>query len=876
MDLSTQLRTALAGRYDLEREIGVGGMAVVYLARDLKHDRRIALKVLRPELGAVLGAERFLSEIKVTANLQHPNLLPLFDSGEVDGRLFYVMPYVEGESLRKRLDRERQLPIEAALHIATSVASALDYAHRQGVIHRDLKPENILLHDGEPLVADFGIALAVSNAGGDRVTQTGLSLGTPQYMSPEQATGDRGVDGRSDIYSLAAVTYEMLAGEPPHIGNSSQAIIARVLTERPRPVRVTRPSVPEHVDHALAKALEKLPADRFASARELADALTGRTPVGPVLVDGGRTVTPSSASTSRRDKATRVALVAITMVSLATVSGVLVAREPEPPEVRFDIPLLSADAPHQIAISADGSLVAFVSGQAGGGHPILWVRALNDTDPRPLPGTELARWAFSAPDGRHIGYFDGSTLEKVDVRGGAPQTVSDLSGQVFWGGSWNADGVILFSAGGELYTVSDAGGTPTALALDPQPADARFPVFLPDGRGFLFLAWSSSPSERAIYAGSLDGGAPVRVTDAEAKPVYVEPGYLLFRRGATLFAQRFDPDRFSVSGDPVAVAEDVLYNDAFGANSYAASLNGVLIFRSGTDDVGARELQWLGRDGRVLGTAGEPGPFGQIRLSPDQGQVAIRTGGSTGEGAGDVWTLDLATNIRSRLTFDAAFDEDPVWLPDSDAIAYVSNRTGMYDIYSKVLGASTDRTLLESPESKATEDVSRDGRFLLYRLNGTRLMALPLTGDPRPIALSDSIFGRQEGRFSPDGRTISYGSTESGSWEVHVASFPAFDNRRQVSSGGGVQARWRADGRELFYLTTGGAVMSVAVRDGAVPVFDAPKLLFQSPLANPSSGLDQYDVTGDGQRFLFVVPHEQERTLPPITVVVNWRRALSP
>src|SRR3990170_750647 len=246
MDAVAQLNAALTGRYEVEREIGAGGMATVYLARDVRHDRRVALKVLRPELGAVLGVERFLAEIKVTANLQHPNLLALFDSGEAEGLLFYVMPYVEGESLRARLDREKQLPVDEALRIAGAVASALDYAHRHQVIHRDLKPENILLHEGQPLVADFGIALAVSNAGGNRITQTGLSLGTPQYMSPEQATGDRAIDGRTDIYSLAAVTYEMLVGDPPHIGSTAQAIMARVLTEKPRSVRTTRPTVPAH------------------------------------------------------------------------------------------------------------------------------------------------------------------------------------------------------------------------------------------------------------------------------------------------------------------------------------------------------------------------------------------------------------------------------------------------------------------------------------------------------------------------------------------------------------------------------------------------------------------------------------------------------
>jgi len=297
MDATATLNTALSGRYEIERELGRGGMATVYLARDLRHDRRVAVKVLDPELGAILGVERFLSEIRVTANLQHPHLLPLFDSGAAGGLLYYVMPYVEGESLRARLDREKQLPVDEAVRLATAVLAALDYAHEHGVVHRDLKPENILLQHGEPVVADFGIALAVSNAGGARVTQTGLSLGTPQYMSPEQATGDRLIDARSDIYSMGAVLYEMLAGEPPHTGASVQAIIAKVITERPRSLRIGRDTVPEAVDHTVLKALAKIPADRWSSARAFADALRGG---GTIVAASGRGLVASLGRNARR------------------------------------------------------------------------------------------------------------------------------------------------------------------------------------------------------------------------------------------------------------------------------------------------------------------------------------------------------------------------------------------------------------------------------------------------------------------------------------------------------------------------------------------------------------------------------------------------
>ncbi len=279
-EITARLKTALADRYTIEREIGAGGMATVYLAEDLKHHRKVGVKVLRPELAAVLGAERFLREIKVTANLQHPHILPLHDSGEADSFLYYVMPYVEGESLRDKVNREKQLSIEESLEITKAVASALDYAHRHDVIHRDIKPENILMHDGQALVADFGIALAVSAAGGTRLTETGLSLGTPHYMSPEQAMGDREVDARSDVYSLGAMLYEMLAGDPPHTGSTAQAIVAKVITEKAVPVTRHRDTVPRHVAGAIHKALSKLPADRFPNATSFAEAL-----VRPALAD---------------------------------------------------------------------------------------------------------------------------------------------------------------------------------------------------------------------------------------------------------------------------------------------------------------------------------------------------------------------------------------------------------------------------------------------------------------------------------------------------------------------------------------------------------------------------------------------------------------
>ena len=372
-----RLASALASRYVIERVVGAGGMATVYLARDLRHERHVAVKVLNPEIGAVLGAERFLAEIKTTANLQHPHLLPLFDSGQADGLLYYVMPYIDGESLRSRIEREKQLPVDDAVGIAVAVAGALEYAHARGVIHRDLKPENILLHAGQPVVADFGIALAVSNAGGARITQTGISLGTPAYMSPEQATGDRAVDGRTDVYSLGAVLYEMLVGDPPHAASTSQAIIAKVLTERPPNVRTLRPSVSEQVAFSIEKALEKLPADRFATAGEFADALRGRRPV--VTVAGASPTLAAqraSKSMTRRGGWRAFARWSPWVIAAAAAAYAVVVslrRAPTALPARFVVELpdsirLQASLGQTIALSPDGSTLALAA-QVGSGQP---------------------------------------------------------------------------------------------------------------------------------------------------------------------------------------------------------------------------------------------------------------------------------------------------------------------------------------------------------------------------------------------------------------------------------------------------------------------------------------------------------------------------
>ena len=473
----TRLTAALADRYRIERELGQGGMATVYLAQDLKHDRQVAIKVLKPELAAVLGADRFVVEIKTTAALQHPNILALFDSGTADGYLYYVMPFIQGETLRAKLDRETQLGIDEAVKITVDIAEALQYAHEHGVIHRDIKPENILLANGRPMVADFGIALAVSAAAGGRMTETGLSLGTPHYMSPEQATADKSITNRSDIYSLASVTYEMLTGEPPHMGNSAQQIIMKIVTEDAAPVTKLRKSVPPNVAAAVAKALEKLPADRFESAAQFVEALKNtsfHTTRGVGAAAGG-----AQAGMSRRTVRALAVMAAVLLV--VALWGWLRPR-PAAPEIRYGL-ALPADAALLRGTSAptpapDGSYLVYAGPGAASGSQ-LWIKRRDQYAPTPINGTAGAASFALSPDGKWIA-FTGPTpgpLRKVSVDGGVPVTLVGDGAGLYSGVTWIDQQTIAYVNAGPNQLAGTRGiSEVSAMAHDTTRSSARVPL----------------------------------------------------------------------------------------------------------------------------------------------------------------------------------------------------------------------------------------------------------------------------------------------------------------------------------------------------------------------------------------------------------------
>src|SRR3982751_6180300 len=563
-------------------------MATVYLASEDKHHRRVALKVLNPELGAVLGVERFLAEIEVTANLQHPNLLPLVDSGEADGLFYYVLPFIEGESLRAKLDREKQLPPEEARHPPTSIAAAVDYAHRCGVIHRDLKPENILLHEGQPLVTDFGIALAVSKAGGERVTQTGLSLGTPQYMSPEQATGERTIDGRTDIYSLGAMLYEMLTGDPPHVASTAQAVIARVITETPRPVSASRSHVTASVDAAVARALEKLPADRWPTAHAFATALASHE--GVTTAPGGQWSQPAaSATTSRWPRPVALASALIAGMSIAALAlfaaGRLAGRAREGHSVTFTIEPPARDgAPSFIetfSVSPDGETVAFVA--AIDSTTKLYVRRLSELDARNVAGTDGASYAVFSPDGRSlaVGTHDRRLL-KVDIDGrAAPITLAEdifSYGQAFW----SQDGIMIgrVEPGVGLQRIASTGGSPRQLFKPKSLTSGHgLPLLSADGATVLFEDWGPSFTEDDFLAiGSAESGEYERTSLLSSRPLGVVDDRIIYLKGAAILAVPFDRRHRRVTGEPARVLEGVSRSDTRNA---VLSPAGTLVIRKG-------------------------------------------------------------------------------------------------------------------------------------------------------------------------------------------------------------------------------------------------------------------------------------------------------
>ncbi|HEV8498079.1 MAG TPA: protein kinase [Gemmatimonadaceae bacterium] len=873
MSHTDQLNAALAGRYQIERKVGVGGMATVYAARDVKHDRRVALKVLKPELGAVLGPERFLAEIRVTANLQHPNLLPLFDSGEADGLLFYVMPFVDGETLRAWLEREKQLPVDEAVRLAVSVAGALDYAHRQGVIHRDLKPENILLREGQALVADFGIALAVSNAGGNRITQTGLSLGTPQYMSPEQATGDRQIDGRTDVYSLAAVLYEMLSGDPPHLGGTAQAVISRVLTERPRSIRASRPSVPANVDASVLRALEKLPADRFATAHEFADALLGRgfaAPPDVVLPASVENAGPRADRTGLRARKALPWVLAVVFAGTTLASWVRISRQPPPATTRF---ALNIPARQQFAIvngipvvfSPDGRAILY-SGLGGPQGRQLYYRRLDELEARPLAGTDNASTLFFSYDGKTIGFSQGPSLRTMSISGGAPITIA---GGGFRSPTWVENGDMYLGSPGGLLRIRAGQRTPEPLT-HPDSAKGELshgtPIVAPDGKTLVYWVRSAPPHADHLALFHLDTKQGQDIDGEAQNPIGIIDGYLIFgRQDGTLNAIRYDSRTLRSLVDAVPVLEGVTRRGTGGA---AASLsrNGSLVYVHG-----GLSMQFVVTDesAKVIGTPTEVLDFTDALISPpafapDGRRVAV----SIFQGGGsDIWIYDLSTSILSRLTSFRGVASNPTWTPDGRRVAFIDRGSGRAVWWIAADGSGSEERLVALTQAVRSVTFSPDGKYAVINsgsstpesANVADLLLLPLAGDRKPTTFVHTMFSELNPAISFDGKWIAYQSNSTGRYEINVRPFPGLGGAIQLSAGtgGATDPQWLRDGR-LVYRTNDTAVVMTLTK-GPVPSVAKLQRLFEARAP--------FAASPDGKRFAMLrsLDNNQE-----VVVVLNW------
>jgi eukaryotic-like serine/threonine-protein kinase len=884
-----RLTSALAGRYRIERELGQGGMATVYLAHDLKHERKVALKVLKPELAAVIGAERFVIEIRTTAALQHPHILPLFDSGSADGFLYYVMPFIDGETLRAKLDRETQLGVDESVRLATDVADALQYAHEQGIIHRDIKPENILLHKGRPMVADFGIALALSAAAGGRMTETGLSLGTPHYMSPEQATAEKEISARSDVYSLASVLYEMLAGNPPHTGSSAQQIIMKIITEQAQPVTQLRKSVPPNVAAAIAKALEKLPADRFDSARAFAAALGNA-----AFATMGIASDAGARFRAARWKERLAIPLAIGFVAAVATAAWAWQRVPATARAASSLRTLltlpdSAPVVQQegslFAISEDGSRFVYVG--PGTGDRSLWTRPWNALTSTMIPSTLGGDSPFLSPDGETVAFYRNGPngLYTASMRGGARQAVV-MDSTVALGGDFGPDGAIYFSRIDGIRRSLAASNTVEQVTTVNSRADESrhgWVDVLPNGKGALFTILygnDATNAERSQIAVVDFPSHTVKQLFRGVRAQYSPSGHIVYADHAgSLFAIEFDQEKLQARGSPLTIVSGAGSNPGSGVN-FTLSASGTLVYSGGIIRR-TETLLWVDRQGReqVIDST-MTGPFSDLALSPEGTRLAVTQGGASGES--DIWIKDLgAAGTLSNLTVDGD-NWGPGWSRDGSRVTYVRAGGKSRDLMRRRAdGGDTAVTLLHTARMVDYGVVSPDGEWIVYiagplvSRNERDVFARRTTGDTSRIDIASTAAMDVAPRLSPDGRWIAYATNGSGTYEVFVSPFPnARDARIQVSVNGGALPLWSKDGRELFYQEAAGMMIAATVEASATF-----RIIDRKPLFNASAyGQDlfygpTYDVSGDGRRF--VMTRVKERGFATLVLLQNWTAELT-
>jgi len=882
------------GIYEITGQLGTGGMGEVYRAKDSKLKRDVALKVLPADVaGDRERLARFQREAEVLASLNHPNIAHIHGLEEAAGVTALVMELVEGEDLSQRIARGA-IPIDEALPIAKQIADALEAAHEQGIIHRDLKPANIKIRgDGTVKVLDFGLAKALDQGSwiGDQgsgqlansptitspaMTMHGVILGTAAYMSPEQAKG-KPVDKRADIWAFGCVLVEMLSGTRAFKGNDVTDIITSVMRDTPD-WNALPAGTPSSIRSLLRRCLEKdrkRRLDSIADARlDLEDALTA-----PLEI---------ACSESRSTAGTWLPWAIAVLMGLVVVATIVMWAPWLPPVLpaatRLDIVTHRTDTPALFALSPDGRHIAYIAREEGTSR--LWVRSLDSTTARQLPGTEGAGAPFWSPDSRAIGFIAfnaaSNALKRVDLDGGTAQTLAPAA--VSRGGAWFADDVIIYapSGTGPMMRVAATGGSPEVVPMaDSRQQSNRWPHVLPDGRRFLFYA-TGPPETAGIYLGTIDGATATRLTPADSSGVYLNqgPGWLLWVRAGAVVAQQLDLKSAALTGEPVTVADDVLVEGNYNFSAVSVSRTGAVAYRAGATK--RTQLKWFDRTGVERGTLGNPDCC--IRhpiVSPDGGRVIVSR---IENGNADLWLLDGAR--MTRLTFDTGSDAYPVWSPDGRSVAFRSNRSGPGDMYRKLAsGVSPEEPIATSNETRTPLDWSSDGRFLLHSSVGPQfnydVFVTPLFGPVRtPLLLVSTPFRENWGAFSPNAQWVAYSSDQSGRFEVYVRPFPALgaagnlasvDAQWQISTTGGAYPVWRRDGKELYYLTFAGDLMavSVAVVDGTFRP-GVPVKLFTTRVASGADvGLGRmYDIAADGR---FLINTELDEAIEPIRLLSNWR-----
>ena len=857
---------ARLGPYEIVAVLASSEKSAVYKATDTTLNRTVALRTLPANAADAQDRKaRLEQEAQVIAALSHPNICTPHDVAHDDALAvdFVVTEYVEGQTLAKRLERGA-LPLRDAVKIAIDVADALDKAHQKGLVHRSLRPSNIMLTDNGAKLLDFGLSQTASEAENAkpsvsmRTTKShALAADIPdhalRYMAPEQIDGGA-IDARADIFAFGAIFHEMVTGARAFEGKNRPMLIAAIASLDLDPLSKSKPAVPPALDHVAARCVEKDPDDRWQTAHDLTRQLR--------WIAGGGALLPAAGRVGERRLLFVAAALALLAMGTAAPALMYFRAPASDATLQFRVPVYGLSQ-SDVAISPNGEAIALVARPDPPEAASLYVRPVGATTFRRVAGTDEAALPFWSPDSKSIGFVAGGQLKKVDAAGGPPQNISEAPG--FAGGAWNASGTILFGSPKGIFRVSAQGGKPEALTmLDKAETGHYWPSFLPDGRHFLYLGWSADAGSRAVFVATLDSKEKKRVMTAESNAAYAAPGFVVYHREATLFAQAWDSKSLALTGEPLHIADELAFNATNGRGSFDASQNGALLYFQGQGGTGASgrasvaaiaQFGWRSRTGAQLAIAGDSGPLGDMDLSPDGNLIAV-TRQDPGAPGADIWVIDWQRGAATRLTLDPADDMNPVWSPDGLRVAFTTYRKGNADIYVKnANGVGAETPLLETPANEIVEDWSKDGRYLAYKLGrdtAEDIYALPLFGDRKPIPVVQGAFRKDEAQFSYDGKWIAYTSDESGTFQVYVIAFPSGSERHQVSTNGGGQPRWRKDGRELFYKTMDGNAMAVDMTLGARVESGIPHRLFGQGLSTIDRDpvRHQWSVTPDGQRFL--------------------------